>query len=454
LAYEGWKMLRAFQALGTTIAEAGEGVVMQLGSAIEEIVKEIASSAVRVARAAGFTASAGLIILAAAAVFFGVWTVARAATEMEKSASGRRPSSGGACRSPFAQAVRADSQSDTSGSRTGTVDMDAVIAARRRMASLMDREAPAVRVERPRPAMLAVEDRSRQAARGPEAGPNVQDSGAVRSKLAILRMKASLIKAKGTESALSRPSSAKPSSRDMGVQTEPGSSLEGAAAELASCAGQPTSVRLGIAMQLLDGVGSQDAGVNLVRRAVGQVSVLAYTLDREDLVLALVGAKSRGLEVRIGCDRRFSLSGRCRDQEKSLRRLEAEGCEVRLLDGGPSGGFYKEVGRGQGGRGIAHAKLLVAEVAEGRLCVIGSCNFTTSSRANLESGLLVALSPFGAAEIDAVVNGRMAKGVALLPALRDKEISRSMTPRRARSQARSSRQAIPEEEEDARSGDF
>ena len=116
---------------------------------------------------------------------------------------------------------------------------------------------------------------------------------------------------------------------------------------------------------------------------------------------------------------------------------------MRLLDGGQSGGFYKEVGRAPGGRGIAHAKLLVAEVAEGRLCVIGSCNFTTSSRANLESGLLVALSPFGVAEIDAVVSGRMAKGVALLPALRDREISRSMTPRRARSQARSSRQTIP-----------
>ena len=86
--------------------------------------------------------------------------------------------------------------------------------------------------------------------------------------------------------------------------------------------------------------------------------------------------------------------------------------------------------------------------------MIGSCNFTTSSRANLESGLLVALSPFGAAEIDAVVSSRMAKGVALLPALRGKEVSQSMTPRRARSQARSSRQAIPEEEEGARSGDF
>ena len=162
LAYEGWKVLRAFRALGTTIAEAGEGVVMQLGSAIEEIVKEIASSFVRVARAAGFTASAGLIILAAAAVFFGVWTVARAAAEMEKSASGRRPSSGGACRSPFAQAAKAELPAGSSGSRGSTVDMAAVIAARSRMASLMERDAPAARVERPRPAMAPVEDRSRQ----------------------------------------------------------------------------------------------------------------------------------------------------------------------------------------------------------------------------------------------------------------------------------------------------
>jgi hypothetical protein len=177
LAYEGWKVLQAFRALGTTIAETGEGVVMQLGSAIEEIVKEIGESFVRVARAAGSSVTMSLIALASAAFVFVVWTLARAVTEMEKSASGRRPSSGGACRSPFAQAARADSQSDTSGSRTGTVDMAAVIAARSRMASLMERDAPAARVERPRPAMLAVEDRSRQAARGPEAGPKVQDSG-------------------------------------------------------------------------------------------------------------------------------------------------------------------------------------------------------------------------------------------------------------------------------------
>jgi hypothetical protein len=53
-----------------------------------------------------------------------------------------------------------------------------------------------------------------------------------------------------------------------------------------------------------------------------------------------------------------------------------------------------------------------------------------------------------------VVAGRMANGLALLPALRDKEISRSMTPRRARSQARSSREAIQEEEEHAGRGIF
>lgn len=164
----------------------------------------------------------------------------------------------------------------------------------------------------------------------------------------------------------------------------------------------------------------------------------------------MVGARQRGVQVHVGCDRRFSLNGRCRDQEQSLRRLEAEGCHVRLLDGGPSAGFYREVGRGQGGRGIAHAKLVFAD----SMVVLGSCNYTTASRANLESGVLIELNAWGRSELDAVVSGRMERGVALLPALRDREASRSMTPRRARSVARSAREAILEEEEDAGLGGF
>ena len=68
----------------------------------------------------------------------------------------------------------------------------------------------------------------------------------------------------------------------------------------------------------------------------------------------------------------------------------------------------------------------------------------------------MALSPFGATELWAMVAARLKKGVELLPALRDREVTRSMTPRRAKSQGRSratssasqSAAGIPEEDEE------
>ena len=92
--------------------------------------------------------------------------------------------------------------------------------------------------------------------------------------------------------------------------------------------------RMGVAVAFfLDSVMSQDRAVDLVRRAVGPIAVLAYTFDRPDLAKALAEARGRGLAVSIGVDRRFSLNGRCKEQEQNLRMLHASGVAVRLLDG-------------------------------------------------------------------------------------------------------------------------
>ena len=131
--------------------------------------------------------------------------------------------------------------------------------------------------------------------------------------------------------------------------------------------------------------------------------------------------------------------------------LQASGVAVKLLDGGPSGPFYREVGRTQSGLGIAHAKVAIATVAEGSFAVVGSANWTTSSRANLETGVLIQLSETGASELWAMIGARLERGAELLPALRDREISRSLTPRRARSQSQargSSSAGIPEEDQE------
>ncbi len=181
----------------------------------------------------------------------------------------------------------------------------------------MEQNAPAAQsavpaaIERLRPAPLAVEDGSRPQARGQESRPEFQDKEAVRAKLAVLRMKASLIKAHETQSAGSRPSSSKTSSCGVAAQTEVIGAASGSGDGLEVCAGQPSTARLGIALNLLDAIGPQDTALGLVRQAVGPVALLAYTLDREDLVTALVEARGRGLEVSVGVDRRFSWNGRC-----------------------------------------------------------------------------------------------------------------------------------------------
>jgi phosphatidylserine/phosphatidylglycerophosphate/cardiolipin synthase-like enzyme len=260
-----------------------------------------------------------------------------------------------------------------------------------------------------------------------------KDAEDVKSKLAILKMKASILRAGGElQAAVPR---APLGTIEAGTQTEPWS-----------------AERMGTAVSFLDSLMSQDRAVDLVRRATGPVAVLAYTFDRADLAEALVQARSRGLAASIGVDRRFSLNGRCKEQEQNLRMLQASGVAVKLLDGGPSGPFYREVGRTQSGFGIAHAKVAIATVPEGSFAVVGSTNWTTSSRANLETGVLIELSETGASELWAMIGARLKRGAELLPALRDREIARSLTPRRARSQSQargaSSSAGIPEEEEE------
>ena len=132
------------------------------------------------------------------------------------------------------------------------------------------------------------------------------------------------------------------------MQTEPSGAVATAADLVGGSTMDPGLRHRGVVLQLLDGIGSQETALSLIKRPVGSVRMLAYTLDRPDLVEAMAGARQRGLPVHVGCDRRFSLSGRCRDQEQSLRRLEAEGCYVRLLDGGPS---TAKSGAGRAGAG-------------------------------------------------------------------------------------------------------
>ena len=195
---------------------------------------------------------------------------------------------------------------------------------------------------------------------------------------------------------------------------------------------------VGRVLGVLDAVGSQERALALIDAAESYVILMGFTYDRQDVTDALIRAVRRGLGVRVGLDRRFTMSGKCRDQLQRAKQLYAEGAKVRLLDGGSLSGEYHQVGRAVGGLGIAHAKVLHSDKGT----VIGSCNWTTSSRANLETGLWVELDLVEARKLCLVLQGRLDAGVDLRDAEVAREQSRSVSPRsaasrRARSQSRS-----------------
>ena len=93
--------------------------------------------------------------------------------------------------------------------------------------------------------------------------------------------------------------------------------------------------------------------------------------------------------MRVVLDRGATLEGRTRNQLSSALRLSSTGIEVRLTEGKQCLGEYTAVGRRVPShiKGIMHAKSLLVASSEARdSCevLIGSCNWTTSSRSNFE----------------------------------------------------------------------
>jgi phosphatidylserine/phosphatidylglycerophosphate/cardiolipin synthase-like enzyme len=140
-------------------------------------------------------------------------------------------------------------------------------------------------------------------------------------------------------------------------------------------------------LRFLNGVESQELGISLVRLAgaSSRITLFGYTLDRADMVEALIAAKTMGAEIRVGLDEFQTLRGKTRDQPLSVMRLVLAGVAVRKLSGVDARSEYAAVGRQIGSFvGALHAKGLVVD----DYVVLGSGNWTTASRANRELGCL------------------------------------------------------------------
>jgi phosphatidylserine/phosphatidylglycerophosphate/cardiolipin synthase-like enzyme len=166
----------------------------------------------------------------------------------------------------------------------------------------------------------------------------------------------------------------------------------------------PTAVQLtgasfGSVLAVLDAVSSHETAVQIITKAAPgeRVTMLGFSFDRAEIVSALVGARKRGCLVRVVLDHNMTIKGKTRDQFSSAKELVACGVLLRVTTGVPLGPEYQAVGRSVPGflNGIQHSKAVLA----GREAVIGSANWTTSTRSNFELGLHV---EFNASHADIV----------------------------------------------------
>jgi phosphatidylserine/phosphatidylglycerophosphate/cardiolipin synthase-like enzyme len=133
---------------------------------------------------------------------------------------------------------------------------------------------------------------------------------------------------------------------------------------------------------------TQTAAVQLLKTAESGMLVilLGYYFDRADIAEELVEAAARGACVTCVFDRGALVKGTSKHMKTELDRLASTRVVVRILEGEDTRADYEAVGRsGTGFPGLQHAKALLVESR----AIIGSTNWTTSSRGNSEMSLLV-----------------------------------------------------------------
>ena len=138
------------------------------------------------------------------------------------------------------------------------------------------------------------------------------------------------------------------------------------------------------------------------------VYLSAYTYDRSDVTEQLLLAQACGAIVRVILDEK-SINGATREMRPQAIRMLQSGVEVRSLCGKSCVEEYRATGRNVAShlRGIHHSKTLLVD----EFLVVGSCNWTTSSRSNFETGTLLQLHKVGLEEIRAFCSERWSEAV-------------------------------------------
>ena len=119
--------------------------------------------------------------------------------------------------------------------------------------------------------------------------------------------------------------------------------------------------------------------VYLITGAVRRIIMTVYTFDLLVICDALKDAARRGVEVELIADHGHTLTGATMAMVERLEGLRAAGIQVSLTKGVT------------GNSGIQHSKTLLCD----EHVIVGSCNWTTSSRSNQEMSVLISLNDAG-----------------------------------------------------------
>ena len=138
------------------------------------------------------------------------------------------------------------------------------------------------------------------------------------------------------------------------------------------------------------------AGISVLATAKSRDKVMlrAYSFDAPSVLEALEAAVARGASCSLIAD--ASQCSKTKLQWQSLKRVATAGVSVRLASGRSVRDAYVSDGRGAavgaGLKGLHHAKALLVIGDKTAELVVGSLNWSTSSKANSECGLRLAVA--------------------------------------------------------------
>ena len=127
-----------------------------------------------------------------------------------------------------------------------------------------------------------------------------------------------------------------------------------------------------------------------------KIYIRAYSFDQPDLVTGLKACMEKGARVQMISDL-SQASGKTKQQLQVLKELQSSGARIRMIRGLPVNAAYaadrRSVKVGTGLRGLHHAKSTLIVLPDGTAKLeVGSCNYTTSSKANRECSIVIKTS--------------------------------------------------------------